>query len=138
MPYTPDQLPFSEFEGAAKRLKRQIDHRGPHYPVTVVATTDQGVVLVQQTFHTPHARPEIQVVTEEEWEIPVPVKLTDAGGAELQEVFFTVIPRERAVQLEIPGVENDPADVAAYQEQERARRKAVREFNQRFEHLDKS
>ena len=122
MAYKPSQLPFKEFSEIARELKQREDKSAPHYPLAILATDANGQHLVQQVFMGPNARAAVQVLADEDWDLPVVMTMTDGSGLWQARELETVTPRveETSVQAIIPGFE---LAAAAYDDATRKARK---------------
>lgn len=50
MLYTPSQLPFLEYKEMVRRIKRDFDKRGGHYPLEITMTDATGQQLTEHRF----------------------------------------------------------------------------------------
>jgi hypothetical protein len=51
MIYAPSQLPFLEYKDMVKRIKRDFDKRGGHYPLEIIVTDLNGQQLMEHKFN---------------------------------------------------------------------------------------
>ena len=98
MSYAHEQLPFAEFDEAAKDLKREADAKGPHYPLVVMARDANEQVIKSQRYEGPYKKGEVKISDDiEEWDCPVTVTIESECAAQITpepKVFGTVTVRE--------------------------------------------
>jgi hypothetical protein len=90
MPYLAWQVNCGEIASTIKKQKSRFDSRGPHYPFKAEVYGADGTKIAEQVFATPFARPKIEVVTSDDWDLPVTVKYYDAHEYILSETIYWV------------------------------------------------
>jgi hypothetical protein len=123
MPYKPDQLPFDEFSGKIREMKKLFDDASPHYPLVGTATDANGQLLLQQIFVGPFSKPAIQVLAEEDWQVPVAITFSDHSGCESTESFDVVTVRPESTDVQLP--------ISLFQEEGTNAARAIREDKKR-------